>query len=115
MNRPPPLPPARIMREKRTVAAMVDIYCQAHHGPSPSLCGKCSRLLEYAFCRLDHCPFGAEKTPCARCQVHCYGPTMRARIKEVMRYAGPRMLYRHPILALLHQWDNVRHPTRIED
>jgi hypothetical protein len=27
---------------------------------------------------------------------------MRRRIKDVMRYAGPRMLYRHPILAMLH-------------
>jgi hypothetical protein len=35
---------------------------------------------------------------------------MRARIKEVMRYAGPRMLYRHPILALWHQWDDFHGP-----
>jgi hypothetical protein len=31
---------------------------------------------------------------------------MRARIKEVMRYAGPRMFWHHPILAWLHQWDS---------
>ena len=33
---------------------------------------------------------------------------MRTRIKEVMRYAGPRMLFRHPVLALLHHWDSLR-------
>jgi hypothetical protein len=27
---------------------------------------------------------------------------MRARIQTVMRYAGPRMLWRHPVLALRH-------------
>jgi hypothetical protein len=27
---------------------------------------------------------------------------MRERIREVMRYAGPRMLYRHPVLAGKH-------------
>ena len=107
MDHPPPLPPARIMREKRTVAAMIGIYCRAHHGTNTLLCGKCDRLLDYAFCRLDRCPFGAKKTPCAQCPVHCYGPTMRSRIQEVMRYAGPRMLVRHPILALLHKWDIV--------
>jgi hypothetical protein len=112
---PPPLPPRRIVREKRTIAAMLDIYCRANHGDGVTLCGQCERLLEYAFCRLDRCPFGAKKGACARCPVHCYAPTMRTRIKEVMRYAGPRMLYRHPILALLHQWDSFwKKPKGIE-
>lgn len=91
---------------------MIDIYCRAHHAAGATPCDECGRLLEYAFCRLDRCPFGADKTPCARCPVHCYSPAMRERIKEVMRYAGPRMLYRHPILALLHQWDNLRRGTK---
>lgn len=107
MNHPSLRAPARIAREKRTVAAMVGIYCRAHHGASAALCDPCTRLLEYSLCRLDRCPFGVKKTPCARCPVHCYGPTMRARIKEVMQYAGPRMVYRHPILALMHQWDKL--------
>ena len=58
---------------------------------------------------LDRCPFGEEKTTCARCPVHCYKPAMRERVRAVMRYAGPRMLLRHPILALQHQLDGVRH------
>jgi hypothetical protein len=33
---------------------------------------------------------------------------MRERITIVMRYAGPRMMFRHPILALLHQLDALR-------
>jgi hypothetical protein len=111
MNGPPPLPSARIVREKRTVAAMVGIYCRAHHGTRATLCSKCDRLLDYALCRLDRCPFGVQKTPCSRCPVHCYGPTMRTTIKEVMRYAGPRMLLRHPWLAVRHQWDKLRRPA----
>ncbi len=108
MDDAPRLPHARIVREKRTVAAMIEIYCRAHHGANATLCGECDELLTYALCRLDRCPFGAKKTPCARCPVHCYNATMRKRIKEIMRYAGPRMLCRHPLLAVLHQWDNVR-------
>ena len=100
--------PTRITREKRTVAAMVRLYCRKHHGSRGSLCPECSELLDYATCRLDRCPFGPQKTTCASCPIHCYKPQMRDRVKEVMRYAGPRMLLRHPILAVRHLLDGRR-------
>ena len=81
---------------------------RAHHPAGRPLCDECRQLHEYAMARLDRCPFGAGKTTCARCTVHCYKPQMRERIGAAMRYAGPRMLLRHPILALLHQWDSWR-------
>ncbi|MFC2093216.1 nitrous oxide-stimulated promoter family protein [Bacteroidota bacterium] len=31
---------------------------------------------------------------------------MKENIRTAMRYAGPRMFYRHPILSLLHYLDN---------
>ena len=43
-----------------------------------------------------------------KCPVHCYEAAMRERVRQVMRYAGPRMLLRHPILALLHLRDERR-------
>lgn len=92
----------RVAREKRTIEAMIAIYCRAHHGAAPPLCAECRGLLDYAFCRLDRCPYGAEKPACADCPIHCYKPAMKDRVKAVMRYAGPRMLYRHPLLALRH-------------
>ncbi|MHC4402752.1 MAG: nitrous oxide-stimulated promoter family protein [Planctomycetota bacterium] len=100
--------PPKISREKRTIRAMVRIYCRAHHGTSGELCSECGELVDYAFCRLDRCPFGAEKSTCAKCPIHCYKPAMRSRVKEVMRYAGPRMLLRHPILAIRHWLDGLR-------
>lgn len=30
---------------------------------------------------------------------------MRERVKQVMRYAGPRMMLKHPLLALQHLFD----------
>ncbi|MDI9444206.1 MAG: nitrous oxide-stimulated promoter family protein [Planctomycetota bacterium] len=36
---------------------------------------------------------------------------MRQRVKEVMQYAGPRMLLRHPVLAVRHLLDNRRKPA----
>jgi len=33
---------------------------------------------------------------------------MKEQVKAVMRYAGPRVLFHHPILALLHMLDGLR-------
>jgi hypothetical protein len=33
---------------------------------------------------------------------------MRARIQEVMRYSGPRMLFRSPLLAIIHLFKSFR-------
>jgi len=97
----------RMGREARTIEAMVEIYCRAHHGAGavPVPCRECRELVAYARHRLGRCPFREEKPTCARCPVHCYRPAMRDRIREVMRFAGPRMLRRHPILAVLHLLD----------
>jgi hypothetical protein len=89
-------------RERRTIRAMIEIYCRGHHLSSGRECVECRDLLRYAEMRLERCPFGENKTTCANCPVHCYQPAMRGRVKEVMRYAGPRMTYRHPVLALYH-------------
>jgi hypothetical protein len=107
-----PIATARLVREKRTLQAMVRIYCRAHHATRGSLCEECRTLCDYALGRLDRCPYGAEKTTCARCPTHCYKAAMRERIKVVMRYAGRRMLFRHPVLALFHLLDARRAPRR---
>lgn len=98
----------RIQREKRTVSAMIVMYCRAHHSESQGLCAECSKLRDYALARLDRCPFAGEKPTCARCPIHCYKPDMKAAIRGVMRYSGPRMLWRHPLLAMMHQIDSLR-------
>ena len=88
--------------EVRTVEAMIHLYCRAHHGAAGDLCEDCAGLLNYARERIAKCPFGQEKPVCNQCKVHCYKPQSRDQIKVVMRYAGPRMLCRHPILAIRH-------------
>ena len=107
----------RMNRERRTVEAMIDVYCQGQQGVGRGLCEECENLRDYAQQRLQKCPFQAGKTTCAKCPVHCYTPEMRARIRAVMRYAGPRMLYRHPIMALQHMLDGIRndpiHPRTV--
>jgi hypothetical protein len=87
---------------------MIHLYCREQHGSNGQLCAGCEALRDYARQRLDKCPFQAGKTTCTQCPVHCYKPEERASIRAVMRYAGPRMLLRHPVLALLHLTDGLR-------
>ena len=98
---------SRIKREGNTIETMIDMYCHNHH-TSGELCQECSALLEYAHRCLEKCPFQEGKTTCIKCAVHCYKPVMRERIREIMRYSGPRMIYRHPIAATLHLIDGRR-------
>jgi hypothetical protein len=97
----------RLERERRTIRAMVAIYCRAHHGVR-GLCEGCAALQAYADARLDRCPYGSSKPTCFNCPVHCYKPAMREAVREVMRFAGPRMLRRHPVLAIRHMLDGSR-------
>jgi hypothetical protein len=64
--------------------------------------------LEYSHFRLDHCKFGENKTTCKVCPVHCYKPEMREQMRRVMIYAGPRMLWHHPLAVLRHLWREMR-------
>ncbi len=94
----------RISRERQTVAVMIGLFCRQKH-KSSDICGECRELLSYALERLEKCSFQGKKMTCARCPVHCYNPVMRERIRIVMGYAGPRMLFRHPALTILHLID----------
>ncbi len=92
----------RLEREKKTVSLLIRLYCAAHHGGRRALCPDCLRIETYAHGRIDRCRFAAAKPVCSLCPVHCYRPAERERIRVVMRWAGPRMLPRHPLLALGH-------------
>lgn len=99
--------PRRLRRERQIVATMIRMYCRDQHD-TQDICRDCASLITYTEQRLDYCPFQAGKTTCARCPVHCYKPAMKTRIQEVMRYAGPRMIFPHPVMAFCHWMDNRR-------
>lgn len=98
----------RLAREWKTMEAMVQIYCRDHHQWDEALCFECRELLDYAAVRLERCRFGPEKPTCAKCPVHCYQRVRREQVKAVMRYAGPRMLWEHPLMSLRHWLDGFR-------
>ncbi|MFR2071214.1 MAG: nitrous oxide-stimulated promoter family protein [Bacteroides nordii] len=91
----------RIDREKRIVELMIRLYCRKKE-KNECLCLQCEELLRYAHARLDHCPFGENKSSCKQCTVHCYKPVMRERMRQVMRFSGPRMLLYAPWEAIKH-------------
>jgi hypothetical protein len=95
---------------------MVGIYCSAHHETETQLCADCEKFLDYAEVRLNKCPYGDDKPTCANCPVHCYKPQYRAQARAIMRFAGPRMLLRHPFLTISHYLDSrrrARHPREM--
>lgn len=93
---------SRIEYEKRVVRTMIGIFCRAHHGSRSGVCKECEELASYYERRVERCPLGANKRSCKICEIHCSERLHQDRIREVMRYAGPRMIFRHPLMALRH-------------
>lgn len=101
-------------REKKIVSQMIALYCKKKHGRKRQLCADCEELMQYARLRSDKCPFMETKTFCSNCKVHCYKPDMREKIREVMRYSGPRMIFTHPITAVRHVIESKKEKRRLE-
>ena len=100
-------------REKRMVFQMIALYCRKKHHTRGDLCPQCAALDAYAKMRADKCPFMETKTFCSNCRIHCYKPDMRAKIREVMRFAGPRMILHHPVAAIRHVVETKKEQRRL--
>ena len=94
----------------KTLAEFIGVYCARKHADTPrcaivlkthdveaivgspvELCAECSKLLAHAFTKRSTCPL-EPKPACKHCPDHCYHPAYRARIQQVMRYSGTRLL-----------------------
>jgi hypothetical protein len=105
-------PGRRVVREKRAIECMISIHCRDMHGTRGEICTDCRDMLDYSFKRLETCKLLPDKPTCARCPVHCFNPAMRHRVRAVMRYAGPRMIFRHPVMTLMHVVDGFNRSCR---
>lgn len=101
-------------QEKRMVSQMIALYCRKNHRTKGGLCPQCAALNDYACQRSDKCPFMETKTFCSNCKVHCYKPEMRERIRTVMRFSGPRMIFYHPVAAVRHVMETKKEKRRLE-
>ena len=93
----------RVDKEKKIVTLMINLYCKKKHGNlSGELCRECRDLEEYAHKKLTYCKFGDKKSSCKKCPIHCYKKDMRDKIKEVMKFSGPRILIYNPLEYIRH-------------
>lgn len=111
MNEDTPAIAKRREREKRTISHMIAMHCAGTHDAAlrthaafcgEAVCSECARLDAYAVERTERCRSMHVKTSCEECANHCYAPQMREKIREAMRYSGPRMITKHPIAAIRH-------------
>lgn len=96
-----------IQYEKTTIDKMIRLYCKLNH-KTKSLCENCTILNEYAQQQLNKCPFGDDKPICENCTIHCYSSDKKEKIKEVMRFSGPRMMFNHPLDFIKHMFKKTK-------
>ncbi|MGN0038385.1 MAG: nitrous oxide-stimulated promoter family protein [Coriobacteriales bacterium] len=111
MNEDTPQVARKRAREMRTISQMVALYCAANHAEQDrtqtahcgeALCPGCAAIDAYAVERTQRCRKMEVKTTCEECENRCYQPQMREQIRAVMRFAGPRMITKHPVAAIRH-------------
>lgn len=100
-------------REQYVVEQMIRLYCCKNHRQKSGLCDECKVLCEYAKERSAKCPFMEKKTFCSNCRVHCYKSEMRDKIRQVMRFSGPRIMLYHPVMACWHVITSSREKRRL--
>lgn len=93
-------------KEKKIVKEMILLYCKKKH--KKNLCNECNEVLQYAYKRITNCPFTKEKTFCSNCKSPCYNSKMKEKIKTIMKFSVPRMLFYHPILVIKHLFLNFK-------
>ena len=98
----------RMMRERKTIKLMIELYCKDHHKKDSRSCEDCGALLDYVYLRLQRCLFADKKPACSKCPIHCYSPDMKDRIRSVMKYSGPRLIKHNPMLSLRHLFDGLK-------
>ena len=88
-------------REKKVISEMVKLYCRKNH-KKRELCDECRDVLNYSLNRIDNCKYMYTKTFCSNCKKPCYSPKMKEKIKQIMKFSVPRILFHHPLLVIYH-------------
>jgi hypothetical protein len=107
-------------RDLKTLALFIRVYCRKKHaeevksviqvrdydieelaGERIVLCSHCAKLLQHAFYKRSHCPM-EPKPACKHCPSHCYHPTYRAQIRQVMKFSGRHLLLSGRLDYLFH-------------
>jgi hypothetical protein len=118
----------QVAKDTRTMGDFVGIWCDAHHRDCerapiasdaavlgvygrrpPVLCEECAAHLRYGEARRAYCPKDP-KPFCAHCDSHCYTSDEAEWQRQMMRFSGPRSMWRgHMIDGLKHMREAKRH------
>ena len=84
------------------------IYCESKHRDREkttkdniTLCDECHDTLIYSAMRRKYCPQDPKPT-CKKCEIHCYKPKYRIKIKEIMRYSGKKLIKQGRLDLIFH-------------
>lgn len=109
-------------RERKDLKVLLQftaVYCRVHHQGERSpvatteeaflrlplrrhpVCSECHEFLFYAFARRLRCPL-PEKPSCKHCEIHCYKPGHREKVREIMRFSGQHLIRRGRFDLLWH-------------
>jgi len=108
------------IKDLRILAQFTSVYCKVHHRDAERVpldagrrgidklkvdkypvCTECRDFLHYAVERRLRCPLDPRPV-CKHCQVHCYKPEYRQKVREVMRFSGKYLMLRGRLDLLWH-------------
>lgn len=79
-----------------------NVFCLPDELDSVKLCNDCGDFLKYAIAKRLKCPLEANKPTCKHCKIHCYAKEQREKVREIMSYAGRRIMLKGRIDYLWH-------------
>ena len=108
---------AKERKDLKVLALFTAVYCAEHHTQTRQLlqnlpqslrslekyrcCAACADFLQYAIERRLRCPVDP-KPSCKHCEVHCYRPGHREKVREIMRFSGKHLIRRGRLDLLWH-------------
>ena len=89
----------KLSEEYEIVCEMIDLYHRTNDRFSD---GEISDLRAYIRRELSSCIHGSSKPFCSYCKIHCCEPTMREKIRDIMKFSGPRFIFYRPGMSIKH-------------
>ena len=101
-------------REKRTVALMIRLYCRKKHGTKKIFVPNAKHFRSMRCSAVINAPLWKPR-PFALTAV-CIVTSRKCvkKIREVMRFSGPRMILHHPVMAVRHVIESKKEKKRLE-
>ncbi len=97
-----------VEKDIKVLEQFIQVYCDTKHNEAEksekdglNLCPECHETMDYSRTRRELCPLDP-KPACKNCEIHCYKPDQRQKIREIMRHSGMHLIKRGRIDMLFH-------------